>query len=83
MPFGFLVLTLLTLLGCKSAGGEGAADSGAGISGPLTMLAQFGSRPPRTCAKVTSVPSVAQAAVLRRWARLGIFQWTAGVLSNG
>jgi hypothetical protein len=57
-------LTLLTPLGCKSAEGEGAGQSGAGISGPLTMLPQYGSRAPRTCAKVTSPPSVAQAAVL-------------------
>jgi hypothetical protein len=60
----FFVLTLLTPLGCKSAGGEGATPTGAGISGPLTMLPQYGSRAPRTCAKVTSPPSAAEAAVL-------------------
>jgi hypothetical protein len=58
------VLALITPFGCKSAGGEGAGQSGAGISGPLTMLPQYGSRAPRTCAKVMSPPSVAQAAVL-------------------
>jgi len=57
-------LTLLTPFGCRSAGGEGADSSGAGISGPLTMLPQYQSRAPRTCAKVTSPPSAAQAAVL-------------------
>jgi hypothetical protein len=57
-------LTLLTPFGCKSAGGEGAGQSGAGISGPLTMLPEYNTRAPRTCSKVTGPPSVAQAAVL-------------------
>ena len=57
-----LVLTLLTPFGCKSA--EGAGQSAAGISGPLTTLPQYGSRAPRTCAKVTNPPSVGLAAVL-------------------
>ena len=57
-------LTLLTPLGCKSAGGEGAAQSGAGISGPLAMLPEYNARAPRTCSKVTSPPSAAQATVL-------------------
>jgi hypothetical protein len=60
----FLVFSALLYLGCKSAGGEGAGQTGAGISGPLTMLAKYGSRAPRTCSKVTSPPSAAQAAVL-------------------
>jgi hypothetical protein len=64
VALSLFVLTLLTPLGCKSAGGEGSDQSGAGISGPLTMLPQYGSRAPRTCSKVTSPPSVAQAAVL-------------------
>ena len=64
LAFCLFALTLLTPFGCKSAGGEGAGQSGAGISGPLTMLPQYGSRAPRTCAKVTSPPSAAQAAVL-------------------
>ncbi len=64
LAFFLFILTLLTPLGCKSAGGEGAGQNGAGISGPLTMLPQYGSRAPRTCAKVTNPPSVAQAAVL-------------------
>jgi hypothetical protein len=57
-------LTLLTPFGCKSADGEGGAQSGAGISGPLTMLPKYDARAPRTCSKVTSPPSAAQAAVL-------------------
>ena len=60
----FLVFSALLYLGCRSAGGEGAGQAGAGISGPLTMLAKYGSRAPRTCSKVTSPPSAAQAAVL-------------------
>jgi hypothetical protein len=57
-------LTLLTPFGCKSADGEGAAQSGAGISGPLTMIPKYQSRAPRTCSSVTSPPTVAQATVL-------------------
>jgi hypothetical protein len=64
LALGFFVLTLLTPLGCKDAGGQGAAQSGAGLSGPLTMLPQYGSRAPRTCAAVTSPPSAAQATVM-------------------
>jgi hypothetical protein len=60
----FFVLTLLTPLGCKSAGGEGSGQSGASISGPLTILPEYDARAPRTCAKVTSPPSAAQAAVM-------------------
>jgi hypothetical protein len=59
-----IALMLLTPLGCKNAEGEGAGASSASISGPLTMLPQYGSRAPRTCSKVMSPPSVAQAAVL-------------------
>ena len=62
--FCLFAVTLLTPLGCKSAGGEGAGQSGAGISGPLTMLPDYNTRAPRTCAKVTSPPSAAQAAGL-------------------
>ncbi len=56
------VLTLLTPFGCKSADGEG--QSGAAISGPLTMQPEYDARAPRTCSKVTSPPSAAQAAVM-------------------
>ena len=58
-----IILCLLTPLGCKGAGG-GAGQGGAGISGPLTMLPEYDARAPRTCSKVTSPPSAAQAAVL-------------------
>jgi hypothetical protein len=57
----FSAFTLLTTLGCNSAGGQG---SSAAISGPLTMLADYQSRAPRTCSSVNSAPSVAQAAVM-------------------
>ena len=56
------VLTLLTPFGCRSA--EGAGQAGAGISGPLTMQADYDTRAPRTCAPVKSPPSAAQAAVM-------------------
>ena len=55
-------ITLLTPLGCKSAAGAGSG--GADISGPLTMLPEYNTRAPRTCSKVTSPPSAAQAAVM-------------------
>ena len=57
-------VTLLTPFGCKSAGGEGAGQSGAGISEPLTMLPEYQARAPRKCAQVTKPPSAAQATVL-------------------
>lgn len=57
-------LTLLTPLACNDAGGQGAGQGGAGISGPLTMLPEYDARAPRTCAKVTKPPSAAQAAVM-------------------
>jgi hypothetical protein len=60
----FLVLMFLIPLGCKSADGEGAGQSGAAISGPLTILPQYQTRAPRTCSKVKSPPSEAVAAVL-------------------
>jgi hypothetical protein len=59
----FSALTLVTSVGCNSAGGQGAG-AGAAISGPLTMLPDYQSRAPRTCSSVTSAPSVAQAAVM-------------------
>jgi hypothetical protein len=59
-----LVLTFLLPLACKSADGAGAGQSGAAISGPLTMLPQYQSRAPRICSKVKSPPSEAVAAVL-------------------
>lgn len=57
-------LTLVTPFGCKSAGGEGAGQSGAGISEPLTMLPEYQARAPRKCAAVTKHPSAAEATVL-------------------
>ena len=57
----FSAFTLVTSLGCNSAGGQG---SGAAISGPLTMLADYQSRAPRTCSTVTTPPSASQAPVM-------------------
>jgi len=64
VAYCLFAVTILTPFGCKVAGGEGAGQNTAGVSGPLTMLPQYQSRAPRTCAKVTSPPSVALAAVL-------------------
>lgn len=55
--------TLVTSLGCNSAGGQGSG-SGSDLSGPLTMLADYQARAPRTCKSVTSPPSASQAAVM-------------------
>jgi len=62
LAFCLLVFTLFTLEGCKSA--EGAGQSAASISEPLKMLPEYNTRAPRTCVKVTSPPSVAQAAIM-------------------
>lgn len=64
MVLCFFVLTLFALPGCKNAGGQGNSGTAASISGPLTMLPEYDSRAPRTCAKVTSPPSAAEAAVM-------------------
>jgi hypothetical protein len=56
------VLTLLAPIACKSAGGSG--QNGAAISGPLTILPEYDARAPRTCSKVTSPPTAAQATVM-------------------
>jgi hypothetical protein len=64
VALGVFVVVLLTAAGCRVAGGEGAGQNAAGVSGPVTMLPQYKSRAPRTCAKVTSPPSVGLAAVL-------------------
>lgn len=64
MAFCLLALTLLLPIACRSANGAGAAQNGAGISGPLTTLPEYQARAPRTCSKVTKPPSAAQATVL-------------------
>ena len=65
-------LTFLTQLGCKSSGGDGPGQSVASISGPLTILPEYDARAPRTCAKVTSPPSAALAAVMVQCAMDGL-----------
>jgi len=47
VALSLFALTLLTGLGCKSAGGEGICQTGAGVFAPLTKLPQDGSRAPR------------------------------------
>lgn len=64
LAFCVLAFTLFTAVGCKSADGQGTGQGGASISEPLKMLPEYNTRAPRTCAKVTSPPSAAQAAAL-------------------
>jgi hypothetical protein len=61
VAFCVSAFTFLSLFGCNSAGGQG---SGSTLSGPVTILAAYQSRAPRTCTSVTSPPSVSQAAVM-------------------
>jgi hypothetical protein len=60
MALSVFVVLLATSFGCIRTYGQ----SGAGISGPLTMLPQYKSRAPRTCSKVMSPPSASVAALL-------------------
>jgi len=71
MPLPFkarnLVVCLLTCgslfcLGCKSADGEGAGQSG--VSGPVKANTDFATRDPRQCTGFTAQPSVAAATIL-------------------
>jgi hypothetical protein len=65
-----LALSLSTLmlfgsLGCNSSKVQASGSgSGADVSGPPTFNEQFQARNPRTCAKVTGVPSAAEATAL-------------------
>ena len=62
VAYFLFAVTLFTPFGCKTV--QGAGQSAAAVSGPLTMLPQYRSRAPRTCSKVTSPPSIGLAAVL-------------------
>jgi hypothetical protein len=73
-------VTLLTQIGCKSA--EGAGATAAAISGPLTMLPLYNTRAPRTCAKVTSPPSAAQAAVMVQCTMDSLSQTGLGLIQD-
>lgn len=58
-------LIVLGVVGCKSDGVQAAGGgSGADMSGPATMNAEYGARNARVCSKVTSAPSLAQATAL-------------------
>jgi len=63
-----LALTsFLVVLGCKSDASGQAAGGGAASAispAPATFNQQFQTRNPRVCAKVTHVPSVAEAAIM-------------------
>jgi hypothetical protein len=76
-----LALTLLSPLGCKTAGGQGSG-SAASISGPLTILPDYQARAPRTCATVTSPPSVAQAAIMVQCSMDGLSDTGLSLVQN-
>jgi hypothetical protein len=56
-------LTLLPSLGCNNAGGQGTGTRG-DLSGPPVMLPDYQTRAARTCTKLTTPPSLAQAVAL-------------------
>ena len=82
MALCLFAFTLLTPFGCKSEGGEGASQSGAGISGPLTMLPEYQARAPRTCATVKSPPSAAQATVMVQCTMDGLSATGLGLIQD-
>ena len=59
-----LAFALLSPLGCNSSAGGQGTGSGAALSAPLTMLADYQARAPRTCSSVTSPPNASQATVM-------------------
>jgi hypothetical protein len=75
-------LALLTPFGCKSADSEGAAQSGAGISEPLTMLPEYQARAPRKCAAVTKPPTAAQATVMVQCTMDGLSATGLGLIQD-
>jgi hypothetical protein len=65
-----LAFTFLSLPGCKSADTLAAGSgSGSDLSGPPVLNARFQAREPRKCSKVTSPPSLSQAAALIQCSR--------------
>jgi hypothetical protein len=81
LSFCLVAFTLLAALGCNSAGGQGSG-SGSSISGPLTMLADYQARAPRTCATVTSPPSAAQAVVMVQCSMDGLSDTGLGLVQD-
>jgi hypothetical protein len=77
-----LAIAFFIPLGCKSNSSAGAAQSGAGISGPLTMLPDYQARAPRTCSPVTSPPSVAQATVMVQCSMDGLSDLGLGLIQD-
>jgi hypothetical protein len=64
----FSALTLVTSLGCNSAGGQAPGD----LSGPPVLLPLYQARAARTCTKLTTAPTLAQAVALVQCAMDGI-----------
>ena len=63
--FCLLALAILTPLGCKSAGGEGASQVTVGnLSGPPVILPAYQGRAPKKCATVNNPPSPELAAAM-------------------
>jgi hypothetical protein len=64
-----LAFTMLAPLGFTSAGGQAAATN---LSGPAVLLPEYQARGPRTCTKLTTAPSLAQAVALAQCGMDGI-----------
>jgi hypothetical protein len=62
-------LTMLSPLAITNAGGQAP---GSEISGPPVLLAEYQARAPRTCTKLKTAPSLAQAVALAQCAMDGI-----------
>jgi hypothetical protein len=64
-----LSLTFVASLGFTRAGGQAPGN---GLSGPPVLLPEYQARAPRTCTKLTTAPSLAQAVALAQCAMDGI-----------
>jgi hypothetical protein len=62
-------ITILAPLGIARAGGQA---SGSDLSGPPVLLPEYQARAPRTCTKLKTAPSLAQAVALAQCAMDGI-----------
>jgi hypothetical protein len=62
LVFCCIGFSTLLYLGCKSADGEGAGQTG--VSAPVKVNTEFATRDPRQCTGFTAQPSVAAATIL-------------------
>jgi hypothetical protein len=72
-------LTVLIPFGCNGSSGPG---SGATTSGPLTILANYQARAPRTCSTVTSPPSTETASILVQCSMDGLAGYHLGLVQD-